>query len=98
MVPVVDSRSSHFLTRRLIYVVGNHDIWTAGAPAAGVVYDPLQYSLQYFGIDSFVSTESGTYFDYTINPDSPSPGSGTQYQSIGNLQFVGLFSYNVSRS
>lgn len=70
------------MSKPLIYVLGNHDIWTGGAPASGEVYDPLQYSLQYFGIDTVVSKENGNYFDYTINPDSPPPGSGTKYQSI----------------
>jgi len=70
------------MSKPLIYVLGNHDIWTGGAPAAGEVYDPLQYSLQYFGIDTVVSKENGNYFDYTINPDSPPPGSGKKYQSI----------------
>ena len=79
------------MSKPLIYVLGNHDIWTGGAPAAGVVYDPLQYSLQYFGIDTVVSKDNGNYFDYTINPDSPPAGSGTKYQSIGNLTLVRSF-------
>ena len=74
--------STKAMSKPLVYILGNHDIWTGGAPSDGVVYDPLQYSLQYLGIDSVVSADNGTYFDYSINPDDPPAGSGTKYQSI----------------
>ena len=72
------------MSKPLIYILGNHDIWTGGSPSSGVVYDPLQYSLQYFGIDTvFSRTNASRYFDYSIDPDDPLAGSGVQYQSIG---------------
>ena len=74
--------STKAMSKPLVYILGNHDIWTGGAPDDGVIYDPLQYSLQYLGIDSVVGADDGTYFDYSINPDDPPAGSGTKYQSI----------------
>lgn len=59
---------------------------TGGAPANGVYYDPLQYSLQYLGLDTVASLDStnatGSWFNYQVNPDDPPAALGTKYQSI----------------
>lgn len=66
--------------------LGNHDIWTGGSPSKGLSYDPLQYSLQYLGLDTVAgldsSTSTGSWFNYQINPDDPPAALGTKYQSI----------------
>jgi len=75
--------STKAMSKPLVYILGNHDIWTGGAPDDGVIYDPLQYSMQYFGIDTVLSKSNASqYFNYSINPDNPPAGSGTKYQSI----------------
>lgn len=87
--------STKAMSKPLVYILGNHDIWTGGAPDDGVIYDPLQYSLQYLGIYSAVSADDGTYFDYSINPDDPPAGSGTKYQSITATSFLHQEQYRL---
>ena len=80
------SRLSHILCSNLLPSLGNHDIWTGGSPAKGISYDPLQYSLQYLGLDTVAGLDSsastGSWFNYQINPDDPPAALGTKYQSI----------------
>ena len=84
--------STKAMSKVLIYILGNHDIWTGGAPDAGVVYDPLQYSLQYLGLDTVAGLDTastGNWFNYQINPDNPPAGLGTKYQSIQATSSIG---------